>query len=880
MATMLLLALLLGLLAVAAFAQIPSTSGFISIDCGLDDDSGYKDQVTQILYSPDEPYTSAGVNRKVSPSTNLTSIMRYYANVRSFPDGTRNCYTLRPLVRGAKYRVNAQFLYGNYDGLGRPPTFDLYLGVNLWMTMEAGDFNRSEIIAIAATESMQVCLVNTGNGTPFISELDLRPLLYSMYTQVDSYPADPYDRLWFPVPLGRGISTNDTVKLGDGFGFQAPEAVMKTAATALSLSESLNITVQGNPDVPTYLAMHFAELLRLGANETREFNIYVGDSLFFGPYRPKLLLADFVYTLPPGQKGGQTYSLRATANSTLPPIINALEAFTVQRLTLMPTDESEVEAISKLKDLYKVKRNWDGDPCVPQNFTWEGLECSANASNYWRIISLNLSHSGLGGGIPPFIANLTSLTYLDLSYNNFSGEIPAYVEKLQALKILNLESNNLNGTIPRTLSERSRDGSLLLRINNNPILCSTVSLCESTTTTTTTKTKKKKIIIPIAIAISAFVLLVSVIVIIGCILKRRRAARNVILTFSCIAVELYREQQGRDGGRQLVEKENRLLSKSDQFSISDVVNITNNFERPIGRGSFGIVYYGRLKDETQVAVKVLSISSTQGTQHFRAEAQLLRRVHHKHLVTLLGYCNDNLALVYEFMPRGSLADHLSGGSAHHNTLSWRGRLRIALEAAQGLDYLHCGCKPPIVHRDVKPSNILLNENFEVKLADFGLSRAFTNEEATHISTLIAGTPGYLDPEYFRTNRLNEKTDVYSFGIVLLELVTGKPPIGNDSQRTHITRHVQSRLERGDIADIADQRMQGYYDVNSIWKVLEIAMSCTSRNSGERPTISTVVIQLKDCLAAESSGDSTNDSSTDTLAVVPPHSMARISSSAR
>ncbi|CAA6674838.1 unnamed protein product [Spirodela intermedia] len=328
---MLLLALLLGLLAVAAFAQIPSTSGFISIDCGLDDDSGYKDQVTQILYSPDEPYTSAGVNRKVSPSTNLTSIMRYYANVRSFPDGTRNCYTLRPLVRGAKYRVNAQFLYGNYDGLGRPPTFDLYLGVNLWMTMEAGDFNRSEIIAIAATESMQVCLVNTGNGTPFISELDLRPLLYSMYTQVDSshsvvmldavhlelsiclslkklsyrYPADPYDRLWFPVPLGRGISTNDTVKLGDGFGFQAPEAVMKTAATALSLSESLNITVQGNPDVPTYLAMHFAELLRLGANETREFNIYVGDSLFFGPYRPKLLLADFVYTLPPGQKGGR-----------------------------------------------------------------------------------------------------------------------------------------------------------------------------------------------------------------------------------------------------------------------------------------------------------------------------------------------------------------------------------------------------------------------------------------------------------------------------------------------------------------------------------------------------------------------------------------------
>ncbi|CAA7410062.1 unnamed protein product [Spirodela intermedia] len=819
MATMLLLALLLGLLAVGAFAQIPSTSGFISIDCGLDDDSGYKDQVTQILYSPDEPYTSAGVNRKVSPSTNLTSIMRYYANVRSFPDGTRNCYTLRPLVRGAKYRVNAEFLYGNYDGLGRPPTFDLYLGVNLWMTMEAGDFNRSEIIAIAATESMQVCLVNTGKGTPFISELDLRPLLYSMY------PDDPYDRRWYPVPLGRNISTVAIVDPVDGF--PVPQAVLKTAATAASLSESLKITIPGSPEDHTHLVMYFAELQQLGDNETREFKIYQGDSPFYGPVRPNFLKALVIYTRPPGQPGGLTYSLRATANSTLPPIINALETFALRELTLKPTDEDEVEAISKLKDLYKVKRNWDGDPCVPQNFTWEGLECSANASNYWGITSLNLSHSGLGGGIPPFIANLTSLTSLDLSYNNFSGEIPAYVEKLQALKILNLESNNLNGTIPRTLSERSRDGSLLLRINNNPILCSTVSLCESTT-------KKKKIIIPFAIAISAFVLLVFVIVIIGCILKRRRVDKAQKST----EVQIYRVQQGRDCGCQLVEKENRLLFESDQFSISDIVNITNNFERPIGRGN-----------ETQVAVKVLSISSTQGTQHFRAESSYNNQLH-------------------------------TGGSAHHNTLSWRGRLRIALEAAQGLDYLHCGCKPPIVHRDVKPSNILLNENFEVKLADFGLSRAFTNEEATHISTLVAGTPGYLDPEYFRTNRLNEKTDVYSFGIVLLELVTGKPPIGNDSQRTHITRHVQSRLERGDIADIADQRMQGYYDVNSIWKVLEIAMSCTSRNSGERPTISTVVIQLKDCLAAESSGDSANDSSTDTLAVVPPHSMARISPSAR
>ncbi|CAA6672834.1 unnamed protein product [Spirodela intermedia] len=814
MAAMSLLALLLAVLAMAVSAQNPA--GFISIDCGLDDDSGYIDQVTQIPYSPDEPYTSAGVNSKVSPSTDLTSIRRYYANVRSFPDGTRNCYTLRPLVRGAKYRVNAEFLYGNYDGLGRPPTFDLYLGVNLWVTLTTGDFSRTEIIAVAAAESMQVCLVNTGNGTPFISALELRPLPNS------TYPADPYDRVWFPVPLGRNISTVAIVDPVDGF--PVPQAVLKTAATAASLSESLNITIPGSPEDHTHLVMYFAELQQLGGNETREFKIYQGDSPFYGPVRPNFLKTLVTYTRPPGQPGGLTYSLRATANSTLPPIINALETFAMRELTLKPTDEDEVEAISKLKNLYKVKRNWDGDPCVPQNFTWEGLECSANASNYWRITSLNLSHSELGGGIPPFIANLTNLESLDLSYNNFTGEIPAYIENLSALKILNLESNNLNGTIPKTLYERSQDGSLQLRIKNNPILCSTVSLCESTTTT-----KKKKIIIPIAIAISASFLLLLIVTII-CIRKRRRAEKtqNLHKVYIYNFLELYREQRGGDGNRQLVGNENRLLSESDQFSTSDVVNITNNFDRPIGRGGFGTVYYGRLKDETEVAVKVLSTSSTQGAKEFRAE---------------FSYVNQSY----------------TGDSANINILSWRARLRIALEAAQGLDYLHCGCKPPIVHRDVKPSNILLTNNFEV----------FHDEEATHISTLIAGTPGYLDPEYYKTSRLNETSDVYSFGIVLLELVTGKPPIANDSKRTHITQYVQSRLERGDVADIADQRMCGDYDVNSIWKVIEIALSCTSPNSGDRPTISTVVVQLKDYYTT-----------TDTMAILPPNSIASISPSAR
>ena len=161
-------------------------TGFISIDCGLDSTNPYNDTYNGLPFSPDAPYTSAGVNREVSREANVTDLKPYYKTLRSFPEGTRNCYTLGPVNIGAKYRVKAEFLYGNYDGLQRPPTFDIYLGVNRWTTVSAGEFARTEIIALAVADSVDVCLVKTGLGIPFISELDLRPLPFFMYTQVNS----------------------------------------------------------------------------------------------------------------------------------------------------------------------------------------------------------------------------------------------------------------------------------------------------------------------------------------------------------------------------------------------------------------------------------------------------------------------------------------------------------------------------------------------------------------------------------------------------------------------------------------------------------------------------------------------------------------------
>lgn len=168
-----------------------------------------------------------------------------------------------------------------------------------------------------------------------------------------------------------------------------------------------------------------------------------------------------------------------------------------------------------------------------------------------------------------------------------------------------------------------------------------------------------------------------------------------------------------------------------------------------------------------------------------------------------------------------------------------------------MEYLHCGCKPPIVHRDVKATNILLNERLEAKIADFGVSKVFPEEGFTYVSTAVMGTPGYLDPEYYISNKLNEKSDVYSFGIVLLELITGKPAIiinsSQRSERIHIVQWVDPILARGDIANVVDPRLKEEYDVNSAWKAIEIAMACTLDTSIQRPSMSFVASELKECL---------------------------------
>ncbi|KAF3777000.1 Receptor-like tyrosine-protein kinase [Nymphaea thermarum] len=186
-----------------------------------------------------------------------------------------------------------------------------------------------------------------------------------------------------------------------------------------------------------------------------------------------------------------------------------------------------------------------------------------------------------------------------------------------------------------------------------------------------------------------------------------------------------------------------------------------------------------------------------------------------------------------------------------DALNWQQRLRIAFGAATGLEYLHSGCNPAIIHRDVKSSNILLNANFEAKIADFGLSRSVISSSVTHITTAVAGTAGYLDPEYWYTSKVTEKSDVYGFGVVLFELITGQHAIStHGGESVPIVQIVVPRLSRGDINSIIDPRIQGQYEISSIWKVADTAMSCTQEKSFIRPTMRDVVAELKEAMEIE------------------------------
>ncbi|KAL0730357.1 hypothetical protein Bca4012_026450 [Brassica carinata] len=295
-----------------------------------------------------------------------------------------------------------------------------------------------------------------------------------------------------------------------------------------------------------------------------------------------------------------------------------------------------------------------------------------------------------------------------------------------------------------------------------------------------------------------------------------------------------------------------IKTKRRRFTYSDVLEMTKNLQKPLGEGGLGIVYHGNLNGSEKVAIKLLSQTSAQGYKEFKAEVELVLRVHHINLVSVVGYCNekDHFALIYEYMSNGDLHHHLSGKHVV-SILDWGIRLQIAMEAALGLEYLHIGCKPAKVHRDVKSTNILLDDKFKAKIADFGLSRSFqVGGDQSRVSTVVAGTLGYFDPENYLTSELFEKSDIYSFGILLLEIITNQLVIDQTRKMINIAEWVTYVIKKGDTSQIVDPKLQGNYEPRSVWRALEVAMSCANPSSTKRPNMSQVIIILKECLESE------------------------------
>ncbi|TXG59357.1 hypothetical protein EZV62_013930 [Acer yangbiense] len=317
-----------------------------------------------------------------------------------------------------------------------------------------------------------------------------------------------------------------------------------------------------------------------------------------------------------------------------------------------------------------------------------------------------------------------------------------------------------------------------------------------------------------------------------------------------------------------------------KIPFSEILEATQNFNNKflIGEGGFGKVYKGILKSGVKVAVKRSDSKHGQGLPEFQTEVLLLSRIRHRNLVSLIGYCNEGseMILVYEFMAKGALRDHLYSLNEYDNSeksmtqpkLSWSQRLQICIGSAQGLHYLHSGSDGGITHRDVKSTNILLDENYVAKVADFGLSRS-SPLEGDSFSMGIKGSFGYLDPEYFKTLQFTDKSDVYSFGVVLLEVLCARPAIATTTQMKEINLADWGLfwLNKGQIEEIVDPFLLGKINPNSLRKFGEIVEKCLKQNGDDRPTMRDVywdliyALQLQQTpVQANPFDDSTKDTS--------------------
>ncbi|KAG6506793.1 leucine-rich repeat receptor-like serine/threonine-protein kinase BAM1 [Zingiber officinale] len=440
---------------------------------------------------------------------------------------------------------------------------------------------------------------------------------------------------------------------------------------------------------------------------------------------------------------------------------------------------------------------------------------------------MDLSRNELSGEIPPQISAMKILNYLNLSRNRLEGNIPLSIATMQSLTAIDFSYNNLSGLVPGNGQFSYFNSSSFY---GNPELCGPyLGPCISMSVNTGATRSQGPLAASSKLLMVVGLLLCSIAFAIGAIAK---------------ACSLKKAAKGRDWKLTAFQRLG--------FTCDDVLNCLKE-ENIIGKGGAGVVYKCVMANGDCVAVKRLPASSRGGSPHdhgFSAEIQTLGQIRHRHIVRLLGFCSNretNL-LVYEYMMNGSLGEVLHGKKGGH--LLWDTRYRIAVEAAKGLCYLHHDCTPLILHRDVKSNNILLDSNLEAHVADFGLAKFLQDSGTSECMSSIAGSYGYIAPEYAYTLKVDEKSDVYSFGVVLLELVTGRKPVGEFGEGVDIVQWVRRMTTDycGDkelaVVKILDPRLKGV-PVEEAMHVFYVSMLCVEEHSVQRPTMREVVQILAD-----------------------------------
>lgn len=352
------------------------------------------------------------------------------------------------------------------------------------------------------------------------------------------------------------------------------------------------------------------------------------------------------------------------------------------------------------------------------------------------------------------------------------------------------------------------------------------------------KSSKPSIGLIAGVSAALCVALVFGVVLLSFCIRRRRRRRQI--------------QTGDEEIKQQNETGESLIFSSSKigyrYPLALIKEATDDFNESlvIGVGGFGKVYKGVLRDKTEIAVKRAAPKSRQGLAEFKTEIEMLSQFRHRHLVSLIGYCDENseMIIVYEYMEKGTLKDHLY--DSENQRLSWRQRLEICVGAARGLHYLHTGSTRAVIHRDVKSANILLDESFMAKVADFGLSKTGPDLDQTHVSTAVKGSFGYLDPEYLTRQQLTEKSDVYSFGVVMLEVLCGRPVIDPSlpRERVNLIEWAMKLVKKGKMEEIIDPFLDGKVKLEEVKKYCELTEKCLAQDGVERPTMGDLLWNLE------------------------------------